>query len=148
MRRPGHTQQQAPERRRISRRFLLHGSALSAIAASVSLGMRHFLSFAPAPDDATLIEVSLRELFADPEAARLVGARYLCGHGDEASPARLHALLFAGAPPSSAICFAGWMVERRSFEFGSEDVVVVAGWLLARSEARLCALLNLLPAHA
>jgi hypothetical protein len=148
MRRLDHTRQQASERRRISRRLLLQGGTLSGIAASLSLVIRHLLSFASAPDDSTIIDASLRELFADPQAARLVGARYLGGHGDEASPARLRALLFAGAPPSSAISFAGWMAERRSVELSSEDVVVVAGWLLARSEGRLCALMSLLPAHA
>jgi hypothetical protein len=122
----------------ISRRDLLRSASL--LIAAIFVAVRPSLRNEAAERREISFEKWLREVFPDLEAVRSVGACYLRLHAEEANCARLHELLFAsaGLPPRARV--AGWMSDRRALEFADEDVVVVAGWILGRSEARLCAL--------
>ncbi len=74
-----------------------------------------------------------------------IGERYLAKTPEENDRAVLAARLPDGAADfvmkgTNAEAVTAALRARRTREFGVGDTVVVEGWLLARSEARLCAL--------
>jgi hypothetical protein len=84
-------------------------------------------------------------MWRDPRAVRAVGRHYLAIARDEADRARLSDLVFgAGAFPDDS--FAGLqrhIAAGRARDFAADDTVMLDGWILARTEARLCALCTL-----
>jgi len=77
--------------------------------------------------------------FSDLTTLRRLGAIYLVAHPEERSRAVLSQLLIAidgGAIPSR-------LLHAVARDWSGNHVVVVDGWILARTEARLCALLYL-----
>jgi hypothetical protein len=77
--------------------------------------------------------------FLDLTALRRLGAIYLVAHPEERSRVLLSHLLIAadeGAIPSR-------LLSAIARDWSSHHVVVVDDWLLARTEARLCAFLHL-----
>ena len=88
----------------------------------------------------------LATLFKDPQAAAAVGRRYLALYPEEADAGRLAESLFDEATASRATAEAlrAALSRQRQRDFRDGKVVVVDGWLLARSEARACALSVLL----
>lgn len=86
----------------------------------------------------------LTQMFGDVASAQAVGRAYLRSHPHDGNPRLLIAdLLGPGVPPNAA-SLARLLAARRSREFRDGETVVVNGWVLARSEARLCALTILL----
>lgn len=85
-------------------------------------------------------------LFKDPEGAAAVGRRYLALYPEDADADRLTSILFDRAVPpgASADALRATLSRRRQRDFAEGETVVVDGWLLARSEARACALSALL----
>jgi hypothetical protein len=75
-------------------------------------------------------------------AARAIGRRYLAEHPDEADAGRLARRLFGGdgAAPVTGTALRHAVDAARGRDFAQGDTVLIDGWLLARSEARLCAL--------
>jgi hypothetical protein len=78
-------------------------------------------------------------------AARKVGERYLAQTPEERCTLRLTEALFGGAlhhpPAADALPHLRRIIEaRRHQDFTRGDTVILDGWLLARTEARLCAL--------
>ena len=90
----------------------------------------------------------LRGLFPDPKAAADVGARYLRGRGMERSAPGLARLLFA-CDLSSELDRRGFERQLRAIAMGrardyrDDDLVVLDGWPVTRTEARLLALVAL-----
>lgn len=83
-------------------------------------------------------------LFSDLSALRRLGDIYLAAHPAERSRDLLSHLLIAdfdGTIPSR-------LLSAVSRDWSGHRVVVVDGWLLARTEARLCAFLHLEPGRA
>jgi hypothetical protein len=89
----------------------------------------------------------LRSLVADPRRARILGYRYRTQYPAEKQTAVLTGLICS----SLALDDSGMAVIDRDAllsaldarvraEFGDGDIVQVDGWVLARTEARLCAL--------
>jgi hypothetical protein len=77
--------------------------------------------------------------FSDVVALRQLGAMYLVAHPEERSRQLLSHLLInggGGAIQSRLLC----AIAR---DWSNHHLALVDGWLLARSEARLCALLHL-----
>lgn len=68
-----------------------------------------------------------------------VGRRYLADHPHEASPVLLRRRLGLGPTAGLADALAA-ATRRRADEFSRKETVLVGGWLLARAEARACAL--------
>jgi hypothetical protein len=132
---------------RIGRRVLI-GGCLSLVSAFVWLRLPFSSGSSTAHGEARALLRLLGGILPDMGAARTVGEIYLRQHSGEGGRARLLYLLFgdgfAPAPPT----IVRWLAERRAREFLSEDVVIVDGWLFSRSEARLCALVNLCVAPA
>jgi hypothetical protein len=77
--------------------------------------------------------------FSDLTALRRLGAVYLIAHPEERSRGPLSHLLIAGDEGT----IPSRLLRAIARDWSSHHVVVVDGWLLARTEARLCALLHL-----
>jgi hypothetical protein len=116
------------------RRTVLSALALAAVAAAMPRGG---LRSAPISDSSSPLG-----LWRNRAAARAIGRRYLADHPDEADAGRLAHQLFGkdGAAPVTAADLRRAVDAARSRDFARSDTVVIDGWLLARSEARLCAL--------
>lgn len=70
---------------------------------------------------------------------RQVGALYLAAHPQEADRNKLRHWLFgAGAEPAEMS-----LIGRMADDWRTQDIVVISGWVFARTEARLCAYLHL-----
>jgi hypothetical protein len=123
--------------RNVGRRHLLQGAALCAVAMSRWPVPRA----GDASEQVAALAASACALFADPEAARMIGALYLRDNCCETDLISLDEWLPAG--PGLAHSLPQWFGEQRRLELAGDDVTIVAGWVLARSEARLCALLHL-----
>ena len=70
---------------------------------------------------------------------RQVGALYLAANPAEADREKLrHWVLGAGADPVEMR-----LLGRIAGDWCAQDIVVISGWVFARTEARLCAYLHL-----
>jgi hypothetical protein len=76
-----------------------------------------------------------------------LGARYLHDFPHEADETSLRRHIF-GNRTASATAMRRIACERATHDFAHANVVVVDGWLLSRSEARICALAHLGMPHA
>jgi len=92
-----------------------------------------------------LRRAAIEELVGDLSGARAIGTRYLVIAPEERDAAFLARHLFAGvadgphhAAGMSALRQAIGAHRQRDFTTG--DTVIIDGWILARTEARLCAL--------
>jgi hypothetical protein len=79
------------------------------------------------------------DFFPDLTVLRRLGDIYLLAHPEERSRALLSDLLIAGDDGS----IPSQLLSAVARDWSGNHVVVVDGWLLARTEARLCALLHL-----
>ena len=130
---------------RFSRRTFLVG--LAAGIAGAALGLRRYWSGGGATREALRLAGVLRH----PDGAALLGRLYLAGRPREADAARLATLIGAALDPAltpvsaatDAALRAG-LEERIRIDFTNGATVVVGGWLLSVTEARLCALVSLL----
>jgi len=90
----------------------------------------------------------LRSLLADPPRARRFGSGYRTQFPDEARPAVLTGLIQASLQPGAGgdvmrmnrDALLATLDTRVRAEFAGGDVVRIDGWVLGRTEARLCAL--------
>jgi hypothetical protein len=118
---------------RLHRRDLL--IALGALALGGAL--------APSPEPAAA-EVGGRGLagrLRDPEAARRLGLAYLSRHPGERDFDLLHAATLKGAGEGARAVRR--LRARCREDFARGDTVRIDGWVLARTECRLCALVAL-----
>lgn len=113
-----------------------------AAATFATLGIAHASASTPRGGDSAL-DVEINRLFSDPAGAAEVGRRYLAAYPSKNSRAALLADLIETnsmcAPSASEHPFALW--QQRDFRDGA--VVQLDGWILARTEVSLCALLYL-----
>ncbi len=86
----------------------------------------------------------LAAAFTDLDAPREVGRRYLRADPLEASPERVQAFLDEFSDLGSPEALRQDLARLRDRDFRVQDIVFIDGWVLARSEARLCALTVLL----
>jgi|ERR1700683_3412312 hypothetical protein len=128
---------------RKTRRFVL---AYLACAPGLPLMLRSGLGFA-AGEGQELDAATLRSLVADPRRARSIGRSYRAQYPAEEHPGVLTGLIrsslglgeSAAAPPNRDALISVLDARVRA-EFGAGNIVRVDGWVLARTEARLCAL--------
>lgn len=122
-------------RPRMKRRSLLAAAAALIPVASLGPWWLHRLRRP---------ETLAAALFTDAATARRIGERYLAANAEERDPEALAARLPAGcaAPARTRRDMAAVRAalgEQRARDFATGDTVIVDGWILARSEARLCA---------
>lgn len=87
---------------------------------------------------------ALTDLIRHPASAAIVGAAWLAEYGEGISAADLARQLderldFARTAPRNGVT-ASDLVELIRADFVSGDVVNLQGWILSRTEARICAL--------
>jgi hypothetical protein len=76
----------------------------------------------------------------DPAVLSWLGASYLASHPVERDPGRLSQLILGG----SAAPVQSQLIAVISQDWSRHDVTVVEGWVLARTEARICAVVHLM----
>ena len=121
--------------KRMNRRTILLGGAGIAGAGLVGYGgILAAGSMQACVADETLAALSRQTAIAS------LGARYLVQ-----APAleRAELLDIAQRPAAAVVELAGLMAARAKTDFESGDVVSCDGWVLARGEARACALISL-----
>lgn len=129
------------------RRVLALGCSVALVATGALAACRRSMSiFGEARPE---LREGLESVLTDPEATRRLGAAYLQSERSEASIDRLLVLLpipgrtadaaaaAAAADPGAVLAHVG---SATPAEFADGDTVVVDGWELARSEARLAGL--------
>jgi hypothetical protein len=122
-----------------TRRSFLAG--LAAGIAGAALGLRLYLSGGGASREAA----RLAGMLPHAQSAARLGRLYLEGAPQEADAARLVALINAApAPTDTDEALRAKLDARIRDDFINNDLVAVDGWLLSRTEARLCALVSLL----
>ena len=127
-----------------SRRTFLIGGVLPLFSV-IAAGAFRPVRAAGAADGGSLQASLGREItriFRDREAARSVGRCYLASHPEEVAGARLLAAELGRqqlSPPAGEGLRRA-LADRRRQDFEDGAVVVVGGWVLARTEARACAL--------
>lgn len=86
----------------------------------------------------------LRALFTNPESARAIGVEYLRQYPAEAAVSRLVELIGvagAGSEVSFQASALPAMLQRRiANDFETDAIVQLNGWILSRTESRLCAI--------
>jgi hypothetical protein len=124
---------------KLSRRFML-------IAAAIAFGLPEPLARAAAAPSVTAL-LRLRGLARPPASARAVGVAYLTRFPDEREPLTLTRLVLDGlglTEAETAILsereLRAQLAERLRAEFAEGRIATVGGWILSRTEARLCAL--------
>jgi hypothetical protein len=109
-----------------------------AVVGGLGAGLLLGLASAPEPCGAGDRGDGLADLFSTLPSARAIGAAYLRSCVDDApGPATLAAELPAG---ETVAALREAVAERVRNDFANGRVVTVDGWLLARTEVRLCAL--------
>ena len=122
---------------------------LLAWASSLPLLLRSSDSL-PAEEAAASRAGQLRALIREPVLARMLGRAYRAQYPEEAETATLTRLLWLDlglsdvpglqvSAPSREQLWAALETRVRA-QFGGGDSVQIQGWMLARTEARLCAL--------
>lgn len=119
----------------VGRRRFVSGGVCTAIAA---ISPFPFEAEARAPG-----ENGTRDLAAGVAAMRDIAIAYLREHRDWAAILRLRRAFLRVPPAARSEWLAQWLHRGRSADFASGRVVTLSGWVLARSEIRLCVLLAL-----
>ena len=124
--------------RQYSRRRFVRLAAL----ASGALWLGRSLAFAAAPDAAEKAAAArlVDALFRDKASARAIGRSYLAlAAPEEQRVAGLLRALFS-APARDARALERQVTAAVRQDFAAGRVVMIGGWMLCRTEARLCAL--------
>lgn len=122
------------------RRLILGIAALASLAAGrIGLNFVGTRQTAESQDGADAVR-RLTSLFSDRNAAKEVGRRYLVLESNEADIAVLLAALPANEPDINMRTLRAAIQRRRERDFREGNVVLIDGWVMARTEARLCAL--------
>jgi len=121
------------------RRLLLAAAGLAAAVVAGPIAMWPVVERFAAGDPAAL----LRGLVTHRGAAVALGRSYLEGNPTEAHRADLVRNLVGGGVPASTSRASREVASRIRADYRSGRTVVIEGWVLSRTEARLCALIAL-----
>jgi hypothetical protein len=113
------------------------GVALGATATGLpAFADRSPIAIADNPELADAI----RQLIVHPDSAAAIGAAYLTQYDDERSSRVLTCRILAGLPAGGQRMITQALLERIRTDFECGEVVNLKGWILSRTESRLCAL--------
>ena len=128
----------------IARRLIL--AVLAAGGLAPFIGARRLLAAIPHgwPADAP-VTARLVALFAAPESAAAIGRAYLAERPMEADPETLVAGILPGRSARELAMLDGTRLralvrERHRGDFAAGRTATLSGWILSRTELRLCAL--------
>lgn len=123
----------------MGRRQWLRGFAAAVIALSCGSALNtRPLSFGNLDVEAWLASLGADSL-GNRATLKQLGAAYLVMHPDEGSLRRLSRLLSVNGTKSIRL----HLIESIADDWVEHDVTIVDGWVLARTEARICAALHL-----
>jgi hypothetical protein len=129
-------------RRGITRRSALATYGIVATAAALGLGSRPRREMSDVS-----VATCVSGLFSDLMGCQRLGRQYLDAHPEEADIGTLVALL---CDPEVGLCrpkdpttLRRSIAERRASDFRTSRITHIDGWVLARTEARACALVAL-----
>jgi hypothetical protein len=122
-----------------TRRRLLQQLGMALGAATVSSPVSACRNSFPKTDIPELAKV-LQQLIVHPDSAAVIGNAYLTRFNDERSSGVLTCRILAGLPAGGQRMDAQVLLERIRADFECGDVVNLRGWVLSRTESRLCAL--------
>lgn len=124
------------------RRRILRGATFAFIGGCSGSASLIGRGFARTRDDAHGVEQAMSDLLQDQEAARAIGVRYREGFPEArdriALIADIEASLGRGPVNSRKL------EQRIRQDFADENTIILDGWVLSRTEARLCALATFL----
>ena len=124
------------------RRFLAAAAAGTTALLSQALGVAVIPGMPGGVERAAAAD--LRALFANPESARAIGAEYLRQYPAEAAVNTLIELIgVVGAGQDGrfqASALTAMLQRRIAQDFETDTIVQVNGWILSRTESRLCAI--------
>ena len=128
-------------KRKESRRNVIKWAVVSMAGLAPFLAPKS--AWASQPTDA--VRHAMLTVFKDQEAARTVGEKYLIDHVEDNDAVRLTEALFGQNPGRlSPRSLRRTLNQQRQDDFAADQYVLVDNWVLARSEARACALVALL----
>ena len=123
---------------KLSRRSFVKG-VVGATALGATFDLERFASLLSV-DDAD----SRCAIFSNSKSASIVGAEYLRQCPEESSLEGLEGLLPQLSSDASSELILKVIKERVEADFASAEVVYLNGWMISRTEARVCALNTLL----
>jgi hypothetical protein len=123
----------------MGRRDWLLGAAGACLALSVPLAFDVRTSRCRAAELASWLREVGAGLLGNPATLSDLGRAYLASHAHERDLRRLSQLLLDEGSTAIQRC----LVERIALDWRTHDIVLVKGWVVARSEGRLCAALHL-----
>jgi hypothetical protein len=125
---------------RFTRREFLLLSAVFGATVAAGRVWHEPAGSAPATDAGLLVSL-VRPL----ASARVIGAAYLAATPSEADPVRLADAILAGLEggPRTPAATRRRLARRIERDFGANETVTLDGWIVSRTEARLCALAHL-----
>ena len=127
------TGQLNPQRRRLLKQIT------ALIGAAAASSQTHALPLLPNRHDGQELLTALDRLFTHPESAAVIGNAYLDLFVDERSPgALIDAIRDSGISDAEAFD-RQLLLSRIRMDFEVGNVVSLHGWILSRTEARLCA---------
>ena len=91
-----------------------------------------------------LLKKELNRTIRNRPGARQLGGLYLAAYPEEKNLDRLAGDLLAGVREGDPGALRRRIQDLRMRDFAREDTVIIGGWVLARVEARVCALIRLL----
>ncbi len=130
----------------------MHRRELLLKSLTVTLGLAGvFLSSAGASDAVTSARRLVRRhigrtlslILSEGVTPHTLGRSYLSLHPEEANVERLWPALVGSRVPSEANELELHLAELRRRDFEDGEILIVDGWVLARTEARACALMVL-----
>lgn len=113
------------------------------LSAAVAWGIGQSANSAMAPSQHPLLD-RLATLLPHQQSARSIGHWYLQQYPQEAHIDQLLAALPAALQTADVADLQRQLAQQIKADFTADQIVKVQGWLLARTEARLCALTAML----
>ena len=127
------------------RTFLLSFTGLSASSCLIGSHWLTHLGFSQGSGKTVAdIRRGLLGLFSDVETPRLLGKRYLELYPQEAQRALILATQIQAVQTRTSDELRQLLARKRECDFQNGEMVIVDGWLLARTEVEACALTVLL----
>jgi hypothetical protein len=95
-------------------------------------------------DSLDVVVGRVKEFFSDPDGAREVGLRYLTLYPNENGTESLMKELANGMGKNSNAgnpdLLKNWLARKIKKDFREDNIVIVDGWVLARTEAQACSI--------
>lgn len=119
----------------LTRRYLLGVAATGLVLSHVPT-----LAGPQSPFENSIVG-QLETLFSDLPSIQNLGRAYLAATPGEAGRAQLTALIFGTERPQSTHELMTYLAGKRHRDFVDGDVAIVDGWVIAKTEGRVAAML-------